>query len=322
MKAITCSRYGGPEVLQVTELPKPTPKPGEVLIKVRATTVTSGDWRVRSMNVPSGFGTLARLALGLSGPRQPILGTELAGDIEAVGAQVTDWKVGDAVFAFCGAKMGCYAEYKCIPAQGMLARKPANLTYEQAAALSFGGTTALDFFRRGKLQSGEKLLINGASGGVGTAAIQIAKHMGAEITAVCSAANAQLVRSLGADHVIDYTQQDFVKSGATYDVIMDTAGTAPLRRCRPALKAGGRLLLVLAGMGDTLGGLWASMTSPHKVIAGPASELLADLHTLSALAEAGALTPPIDRSYTLDQIVEAHRYVDQGHKKGNVVITM
>jgi NADPH:quinone reductase-like Zn-dependent oxidoreductase len=322
MKAITCSRYGGPEVLQVTELPKPTPKPGEVLVRVRATTVTSGDWRVRSMNVPRGFGLLARLALGLSGPRQPILGTELAGDIEAVGAQVTDWKVGDAVFAFCGAKMGCYAEYKCIPAQGMLARKPANLTYEQAAALSFGGTTALDFFRRGKLQRGESLLINGASGGVGTAAIQIAKHMGAQVTAVCSAANAQLVRSLGADHVIDYTQQDFVTSGATYDVIMDNAGTAPLRRCRPALKAGGRLLLVLAGMGDTLGGLWASMTGPHKVIAGPASERPADLLTLADLAAAHALTPPIDRSYTLDQIVEAHRYVDQGHKKGNVVITL
>ncbi len=304
------------------EIPKPTPKDNEVLIRVRATTVTSGDWRVRSMRVPKGFGLLARLALGLSRPRQPILGTELAGDIEAVGKNVQAFKVGDAVFAFGGAKMGCYAEYKCVPENGLLALKPANLTYEEAAALSFGGTTALDFFKRANIQQGDKVLINGASGGVGTAAIQLAKHFGAEVTGVCSTANLALIQSIGADHTIDYTQQDFSKSGETYDIIMDTVGNAPFSRSKRALKDGGRLLLVLASFADILSAPWISMTGKKKVIAGPVSERAEDIKTLAKLAESGILKPVIDRSYPLEKITDAHTYVDAGHKKGNVIITV
>jgi NADPH:quinone reductase-like Zn-dependent oxidoreductase len=197
MKAIVYEKYGPPEVLQLKEVEKPTPENNEVLIRTRATTVTSGDWRVRSLNVPVGFGLITRLVFGVSRPRQPILGTELSGVVESVGKDVKNFKVGDQVFAFSDAAMGCYAEYKCMPQDGAIALKPSNLIYDEAAALSFGGTTALDFLRRGKLQSGEKVLINGASGGVGTAAVQLAKHFGADVTAVCSSSNAELVRSLG-----------------------------------------------------------------------------------------------------------------------------
>ena len=231
MKAVVYERYGPPEVLTFKDLATPTPKDNEVRIRVRATTVTSGDWRVRSLNVPAGFGPIARLALGISRPRRPILGSELAGDVESVGMDVRKFQVGDQVFAFSGTGLGCHAEYKCMPESGAVALKPANLSYDEAASLSFGGTTAMSFFRRGKLQSGERVLINGASGGVGTAAVQLAKHFGAEVTGVCSTANVELVRSLGADHVIDYTREDFTRDGRTYDVIVDTAGTASFSRC-------------------------------------------------------------------------------------------
>lgn len=217
------------------------PRDNEVLIKTYATTVTSGDWRARSLNVPVGFGLIARLFFGVSKPRQPVLGTEPAGEIESIGKDVSKFKVGDQVFAFGGAGMGCHAEYKCMPEDGTVALKPTNLTYEEAAALSFGGTTALDFFRRGRLQSGERVLVNGASGGVGTAAVQLAKHFGAHVTGVCSTANVELVRSLGAIHVIDYTKEDFTDSGGTYDIIVDTVGTAPFSRSKDSLKEGGRL---------------------------------------------------------------------------------
>lgn len=322
MKAIMYERYGPPEVLHVVEMEKPAPKDNEVLIKSHATTVTSGDWRVRSLNVPVGFGLISRLVFGISKPRQPILGTELAGEIEAVGKDVSKFKVGDQVFAFNGAGMGCYAEYKCMQEDGAVALKPANLTYEEAAALSFGGTTALDFFRRGKLRSGERVLINGASGGVGTAAVQLARHFGADVTGVCGSANVDMVRSLGASHVIDYTKEDFTQNGETYDVIVDTAGTASFSRCRHSLTDGGRLLMVLGGLSDMLLVPWASMTSNKKVIAGPASERPDDVRFLAGLAEAGEFKPVIDRRYPFEQIVEAHRYVDAGHKKGNVVITL
>lgn len=229
MKAIVYETYGPPEVLGLKELPKPIPKDKEVLIRIHATTVTSGDWRARSLNMPAGFGLLGRLFFGLSKPRQPILGTELAGEIESVGKEVKKFKAGDQVFAFSGAGMGCYAEYKCMPEDGEVARKPANLTYEEAAAISFGGTTALSFFRRANLQRGEKVLINGPSGGVGTAAVQLARHFGAEVTGVCSAGNMELVKSLGASHVIDYAREDFTANGETYDVIVDT-GWKPAAR--------------------------------------------------------------------------------------------
>lgn len=321
MRAFVATNYGPPDVLQLTEVGKPVPKDNEVLIKVRATTVTSGDWRVRSLNVPTGFGLLTRLIFGIARPRQPILGTELAGEVESVGKDVTRFSVGDHVFAFSEA-MGCHAEYKSMPEDGAVARKPTNLSFEEAAALSFGGTTALQFFRRGNIQSGDEVLVNGASGGVGTAAVQLAKHFGAEVTGVCSTANLELVRSIGADHVLDYTREDLAGHGATYDIIVDTAGTLPFSRSKNLLKDGGRLLLVLGTLPDMLQIPWVSMTSSKKVIAGPTSGCSEDLRFLAELAEAGRFKPVIDRRYPFERMAEAHAYVDQGHKKGNVVITL
>ncbi len=322
MKAIVYERYGRPDVLELKEVAKPTPKDNEVLIKTHATTVTSGDWRARSLDVPIGFGLISRLFFGVLRPRQPILGTELAGKVESVGKDVSKFKVGDQVFAFSGAGMGCHAEYKCMPEDGAVAQKPANLTYGEAAAISFGGITALAFFRRGKLQSGEKVLVNGASGGVGTAAVQLAKHFGADVTGVCSTANVELVRSLGANHVIDYTKEDFTENGETYDVIVDTVGTAPFSRSKGSLKERGRLLLVLGALPDMLQIPWVSMTSSKKVIAGPATGRSEDLRFLAKLAQAGEFKPVIDRRYPFEQIAEAHSYVDTGRKRGNVIITL
>jgi NADPH:quinone reductase-like Zn-dependent oxidoreductase len=322
MKAIVYERYGPPEVLRVKDVEKPSPKDNEVLIRTLATTVTAADWRVRSLNVPFGFGLIARLVLGIWKPRQPILGTELAGVIESVGKGVRKFNVGDRVFAFPGVRMGCHAEYKCISEDGALASMPANLTSDEAAALSFGGTTALDFFRRGNLRRGEKVLVNGASGGVGTAAVQLAKHFGAEVTGVCSTVNVELVRSLGADHVIDYTRECFTKSGETYDVIVDTAGTASFSRSKGSLKEGGRLLLVYGKLSDMLRAPWVSLTSSKRIVAGTATACAEDLRLLAKLAQAGEFTPVIDRRYPFEKIADAHRYVDTGRKKGNVIITL
>ncbi|MDP1659018.1 MAG: NAD(P)-dependent alcohol dehydrogenase, partial [Methylotenera sp.] len=277
MKAIVYERYGSPDVLQLKEVQKPTPKDNEVLIKIHATTVTSGDWRVRSLNVPTGFGLIMRLVFGISKPKQPILGSELAGVIEAVGKDVSKFKVGDPVFAFSDAAMGCHVEYKCMPQDGAVVLKPSNLTFETAAALSFGGTTALDFLRRGKLKRGERVLVNGASGAVGTAAVQLSKHFGAIVTGVCSTANVELVRSLGASHVIDYTKEDFTQNGETYDVIVDTVGTAPFSRSKASLKERGRLLMVLGGLPDMLQIPWVAMTSNKNIIAGPTTTSAEDL---------------------------------------------
>jgi NADPH:quinone reductase-like Zn-dependent oxidoreductase len=322
VKAIVYQRYGSPDVLELKEVAKPVPKDDEVLIRVHATTVTSGDSRVRALDVPTGFGLISRLVFGVLTPRQPILGTELAGVIESVGKDVTRFRPGDEVFAFAGASMGCHAEYKCMPEGGAVALKPANLSFEEAAALSFGGATALEFLRKGKIQAGDSVLINGASGGVGTAAVQLAKHFGADVTGVCSTANLDLVKSIGADKVIDYTQEDFTENGATYDIIVDTVGTAPFSRCRNSLKQEGRLLLVLGDLPAMLHAPWVAMTSKKRVIAGPAAERAEDLRLLAQLAEAGHLKPVIDRRYPFEQIAEAHRLVDSGRKKGNVVITL
>jgi NADPH:quinone reductase-like Zn-dependent oxidoreductase len=322
MKAIVYTRYGPPEVLQLKELPKPEPKDHEVLIKLHATTVTSGDWRVRTLNVPRGFGLMSRLVFGISRPRQPILGAELSGEIESVGKAVSNFKVGDQVFANTGARLGCYVEYKCLPEDGALAGKPANLSHQQAAAMSFGGATALIFLRRAKVQPGEKVLVNGASGGVGTAAVQLAKHFGAEVTGVCSTANLELVKSIGADKVIDYKKEDFTRGGETYDVIVDTVGTASFSLSKGALAESGRLLLVLGTLPDMLQIPWVSMTTRKKVIAGPANPRAEDLRFLATLAESGQFKPVIDRTYPFEQMVEAHRYVDTGHKRGNVVVTL
>lgn len=325
MKAAVYEKYGPPGVVEIKEVPKPTIKDNEVLIRIRATTVSSGDWRVRSLDVPFGFGLIARLMLGFFGPRQPILGAELAGDIEAVGKDVTKFKIGDAVFAFPGASLGfgCHAEYRAMPEGGPIALKPANLSYEEAAALSFGGMTALDFLKtKGNIQRGEKVLVIGASGTVGSAAVQLAKHFGAEVTGVCSTASRELVKSIGADKVIDYSKEDFTRDGETYDIIFVAAGSAPFSRCKGSLKEKGRLLMVLAGLPDMLQIPWAALTSSKRVIAGPAAERAQDLLVIKELAEAGAFKPVIDRHYPLERIVEAHAHVDAGHKKGSVVITV
>ena len=320
MKAIVYHRFGPPEVLEIVDIPKPTPGNGEVLVKVRATTVTAADWRARSLQVPRGFGFVARLVFGFLRPRRPILGMELSGDVEATGEGVRELEPGDAVFASTGFRMGCYVEHVCLPESGALAPKPGNLSYEEAAAISFGGATALRFLRRARVRSGEEVLVNGASGACGTAAVQLAKHFGARVTGVCSTANLELVRSLGADRVIDYTREDFTRGGDRYDIIVDTAGTAPYARSKGSLKKGGRLLLVLGSLADILRAPWVSMTSDKKIIAGASGGGAEDLRFLASLAEAGRYRPVIDRRYSFEQVVEAHRYVDTGHKRGNVVL--
>lgn len=322
MKAVVFERYGSPDVLEFREVETPAPGDDEVLIRTHATTVTSGDRRVRSLDVPVGFGLMSRLVFGISRPRQPILGSELAGVIEAVGKKVTRFKVGDAVFAFSDMRMGCHAEFKCMSQHGAVVTKPPQLSFGEAAALSFGGTTALDFLRRAKLRRGEKVLVNGASGAVGTAAVQLARHFGAEVTGVCSGANLELVRFLGAHHVLDYTREDFTRNGQSYDVIVDTVGTAPFARSRSSLAEGGRLLMVLAGLPDMLGAPWARLTSGRKVIAGPVSAKVEDLRLLAGLAEAGTFRPVIDRCFAFADIAQAHRHVDSGRKRGNVIIAV
>lgn len=323
MKAAVCMTYGGPDVVQVREVPAPVAGPGEVLIRVFATTVSSGDARVRGARFPAGFALPARLFLGLSGPRTPILGTELAGVAEAVGSNVTRYRPGDRVFAFSGVGMGCHAELKAMPEDGAIALMPAGLTFEQAAAISFGGTTALYFLRDvASVQRGERVLVNGASGAVGTAAVQLARHFGAHVTGVCSAGNADLVRSLGADEVIDHAASDFATTGARWDIILDTVGNASFARCRRALSKDGRLLLIVAGLGDLLRAPLQSKTSGLKVAGGTAPERAEDLVALKVLCEAGAFKPVIDSRFPLDRIAEAHTRADSQRKVGSVVVTM
>ena len=323
MKAIVYRRYRSPDVVALAEVPKPAPKDNEVLIRIHATTVTTGDWRARSLKMPAGFGLMGRLAFGVFGPRKPILGTELAGVVEKAGKAVTRFKTGDEVFAFPGASFGGHAEYRIMSEDGLIALKPANLSFEEAAALSFGGTTALIFLRdKGGIKRWDKVLIVGASGGVGTAAVQIAKHLGAEVTGVCSTANLDLVRSIGADQVIDYTKENFVLRGETYDIVLDTTGTTSFARCGDVLKPGGHLLLVLGSFAQALGLERPSKASGKKVIAGVASARREDMNYLASLAQAGAFQPVIDRSYPLENAAEAHAYVDTGRKRGNVVLTM
>lgn len=323
MKAAVYHRYGPPNVVAMAEVPKPIARQNEVLIRIRATTVTSGDWRARSLQMPPGFGFMGRLVFGILGPRQPILGTELAGVIEAVGQAVTRFKVGDEVFAFPGARYGSHAEYRTMPEDGLIALKPANLSFEEAAALSFGGTTILRPLRdRIGIKPGDKVLVVGASGGVGTAAVQIARHLGAEVTGVCSTINVDLVRSIGASKVIDYTKEDFAQSGNSWDVIVDTTGSAPFSRCEPVLRAGGRLLIILGSFADVAGLRRPTKASGKKVIAEVAKIDVQDLRDLAELACVGAYRPIIDRSYPLELAAEAHAYVDTGRKRGNVVLSV
>jgi NADPH:quinone reductase-like Zn-dependent oxidoreductase len=325
MKAIVYTDYGSPDVLHLQEVERPAPEGNEVLIRVLAATVTAGDVNARGFTfVPPGFGPLPRLMLGLRKPRKPILGTELAGEVEAIGKEVTLFRKGDQVFGIGSGSFGAYAEYVCRPEEGALAIKPANLTSEEAAVLPFGAGTALYFLRDlAKLQRGQSVLINGASGGVGTYAVQLARYYGAEVTGVCSTPNVALVRSLGADRVIDYTQEDFTTSGETYDIIMDTVvGKTSFSRCKGSLKPKGLYLAVAGGLQEMVQMLWTAIRGSKKVVFGSAAERKEDLAFIKELVEAGKLKPVIDRCYPLEQIVEAHRYVEQGHKKGNVVVTV
>ena len=323
MKAIVCTKYGPPEVLQLQEVEKPTPKDGEVLVKIYATTVTVADSRVRGFRVPPSFWLPARLTLGLSKPKLTILGTDFAGEIVQTGKGVRSFKTGDHVFGNSGhTRFGANAEYVSLPENSAIVLKPTNVTYEEAAAIPFGGMTAFYFLKKAKIQIGQKVLIYGASGAVGTAAVQLARYFGAEVTGVCSTANMALVTSLGADTVIDYTQEDFTKSGVTYDVIFDAVGKSSFSGCMRSLKKEGIYLQAVATPALSVRMRWTALTSSKTLLGGTATPKTEDLMYLKELVEAGKIKPVIDRSYPLEHIVEAHRYVDRGHKKGNVVITV
>ena len=323
MKAIVCRKYGSPDVLDLKEVEKHTPGDNEVLIKIFATTANGADTRIRSATFPSLFWLPVRMMLGFRGPRKNILGVELAGKIASVGKDVKLFKEGDQVFASTGFGMGAYAEYKCLPEDEVLAIKPTNMSFEEAAAVPHGALAALFFLRKGNIQNGKKVLIYGASGSIGTFAVQLAGYFGAEVTGVCSTANLELVKTLGADKVIDYTKEDFTKSSETYDIIFDTVGKSPFSGCVSSLKKKGIYLrAVHMELSPMVRGLWSSLTSSKKVIGGVAIYKTEDLVFLKDLIEAGKMKSVIDRRYTLDQITDAHRYVDKGHKKGNVVITL
>lgn len=316
MKAVICTGYGTPEVLQIQEVPTPTPKDNEVLIRIIATAVNSGEVRIRKPD-PKFF---VKLMLGWNKPKYPILGVVFSGEIVQVWKDVTKFKVGDQVFGNTDMTFGTYAEYRCMKEDDALAIKPESLSHAEAAVIPFGGTTALAFLRKAWLQSGHKILIYGASGAVGTAAVQIAKSLWAHVTGVCSTANVDMVKSLGADEVIDYTKENFSENGIIYDIIMDSVGKMSLTDATKSLSEDGILVLNSAMPGDMIHGLWLSMTSKRKVVMWGFT-LTAELMTyLKWLIETGKLRPVIDRTYTLDQIQEAHAYVEKWHKSGNVVV--
>jgi 2-desacetyl-2-hydroxyethyl bacteriochlorophyllide A dehydrogenase len=328
MKAIIWTKYGPPEVLQLKEVEKPAPKDNEVLIRIYATTVTAGDCELRRLKLPLYFSLPMRIYVGFRKPtRITIPGMELAGEIESAGKDVTRFRQGDQIFGTSGFGMGAYAEYICLPeepaeTEGVLVKKPVNMTYEEASAVPVGGLEALHFLRKVNIQNGQKILINGAGGSIGTFAVQLAKSFGAEVTGVDSPGKLDMLRSIGADQVIDYTQEDFTKSGETYDVIFDVIGKSSFSRSLRALKQNGRYLLANPGLSQMVRGRWTSMISSKKVVFGAASHRTKDLLFLKELIEAGKIKSVIDRRYPLEQIAEAHRYVETGQKKGSVVITV
>jgi len=327
MKAIVWTQYGPPDVLQLREIEKPTPKDNEVLVKISATTVTSGDCEQRSLRLPFWQALPMRVYVGLQRPtRITILGMELAGEIESVGKNVTRFHEGDQVFGATGfLGMGTYAEYICLPEkpeEGALALKPANMTFEEAAPVPVGGLEALSFVRQGKVQSGKKVLINGAGGTIGTFAVQLAKVLGAEVTGVDSADKLHMLRSIGADQVLDYAKEDFTQRGETYDFVLDVVSKSPFSGSIRSLRENGRYLIANPGPSQAVRGRWASLISSKKVIFGAANPRTEDLLFLKELIEAGKIRSVIDRRYPLEQTAEAHRYVETGQKKGHVVITV
>jgi NADPH:quinone reductase-like Zn-dependent oxidoreductase len=330
MKAIIYTEYGPPEVLHLAEVTKPAPKDNEVLIRIRATPVNFGDLTARNFksitprkfNMPLLFWLPTRLAFGWRKPKQPVLGGEFAGVVEAIGTRVTRFKPGDAVFGYPGQNMGAYAEYMCLPETGMLAIKPANMTFEEAAAVPYGALTALSLLRKVNIQPGQKVLINGASGGIGSAAVQLAKHFGAAVTGVCGTPRAGLVKALGADKVIDYNTEDFTCGGETYDVIFDILGKTSFGHGRKALKPNGIYLFASFKMKQLAQMLRTKIAGGQKVICALSSEKAADLTFIKDLIEAGRYHAIIDRCYPMEQAAAAHRYVEAGCQHGSVVITM
>ena len=325
MKAILHTQYGPPDLLQLSEVETPTPKANEVLVAIHATTVSTGDCNVRNFTfVTKSMLPIAKLMFGIRKPwKARVLGTELAGEVERVGKDVTRFKTGDRVVASTGAAGGGHAQYACLPETGAVAIKPDSLSWEQAVAIPFGANTALYFLRDlGKIRAGQELLVIGASGAIGSAGVQLAKHFGAKVTGVCSGANVELVKALGADTVIDYTREDFTKNGKTYDLIFDVVGATTFDRCQSSLKPNGVFLQNIMEVSDIVRVFWTSITGGKKIKGGVAIGNMANMGLITALAEAGKLRPVIDRSYPLERIAEAFKYVERGHKKGNVVITV
>lgn len=317
MKAIVYTKYGSPNILQLKEVEKPEPKHNEILIRIKATAVNSGDIRLRKADPFA-----VRFFFGLFKPKINILGGVFSGEIESIGSEVQRFKEGDEVFGHTDMSFGTYAGYKCFPENGSIALKPTTISHQEAAVIPFGGVTALHFLKKANIQQGQKVLIFGASGAVGTAAVQLAKHFGAIVTGVCSTANIDLVQSLGADKVIDYTKEDFTKNGETYDFIFDTVNKMSISDSLQSLKIYGTLILSAAGLSEMLQGTRASITSNKKikVLTGIISHTTEDIIFLKQLIEVGQLKPVIDRTYTLEQMAEAHTYVEKSHKKGNVAI--
>jgi NADPH:quinone reductase-like Zn-dependent oxidoreductase len=331
MKAVIYTQYGSPDVLQLKEVEKPTPKDNEILVRIHAASVNYGDILARKLakispyrefNMPLIFFLPARMEFGFRKPKKNILGNEFAGEVEATGRHVTRFKIGDAVFGYRGMNMGAHAEYLCMPEDGLITHKPVNMTYDEAAAIPYGALTALNLLRKVSLQRGQKVLINGASGGIGSAAVQLAKHYGTEVTGVCSTPRMGFVKSLGADHVIDYTKEDFTNNGKTYDVILDVLGRSSFSKCRKSLNENGRYLLASFKIRQLLQMLWTSRFGSRKVICAMSLEKPADLTFIKELAEAGRIKSVIDQRFPLAQTVEAHRYMESGQRKATVVITM
>lgn len=315
MKAAVYTEYGQPEVLQIKQVEKPTPNKNEILLRIKATAVNSGDWRLRKADPFA-----VRFIFGLMKPKINILGSVFSGEIESVGEDVKHFKVGDSVFGHTDMSFGAYAEYICLTENTSIALKPASISHKEAAVIPFGGVAALHFIKKAVIKPGQKVLVVGASGAVGSAAVQLAKSFGAHVTGVCSTTNIALVKSIGADKVIDYTKEDFAKNGETYDVIFDAVKAISVSRSLKSLAKNGIMILSAAGVSEMLQGLWLSMTSTRKIMTGVISHAATDIVFLKELIEADKFKPIIDKTYPLEQIAEAHDYVEKGHKRGNVAI--